>query len=63
MRRLECFISSLLSTIVNFKIVWFDVHEYELIGDFEHGGRKFMVLECQNCGKLKTIQNEQNEKV
>lgn len=59
MRKLECFISSLLSSIVNFRFVWFDVHEYELIGDFEHNGEKFLVLECQNCGKLKVIKNEQ----
>lgn len=47
--KIECFISSLISTIKTHNGWWIDAHEYIEVGSVNFNNREYQVLMCKNC--------------
>jgi len=54
LKKLECLLSTIVSTIVTHNGWIIDGHDLIEIGNFKNGDRDYQVLECKKCGHIST---------
>jgi len=52
MKKVECFISSLISTIQTHNGWWIDAHDYLEVGSIVIDNKEWQILVCKKCGHV-----------